>query len=181
MISFLRAKPKVEKILVKDDLFSKVAEMRYKIYCEELGFLEKKKYPEKREMDEYDGQSIHVVVKVGNRMAGYARVILPNGKKLPIFENFKVPEEKDPHHACEISRFMISKAYRHKDETRREIFKLLAEEILKIVEEQEVKVVYAVVEEWLLKSLQKRGYEFEKIGEGHFHMGAVTYPIKLVL
>ena len=176
---FSKDKPKAERILVNDELFSQVAEMRYKIYCEELGFLERVKYPNKKETDEYDGTSIHVVVHVGKRLGGYARVVLPSDKGLPIFAHFEIPEEGDTDHSCEISRFMISQYYRKRVETRREIFRLIAEEILKIVKENDIRHVYAVIEDWLLKSLIKRGYNFEKIGEGHFHMGAVTFPVKL--
>jgi N-acyl-L-homoserine lactone synthetase len=155
--------------------------MRYQVYCEEMGFLDKKDYQERQETDEYDKQSIHIVVQVGDKLAGYARVILPNHKDLPIFSHFDIPKEEDPKHACEISRFMIASIYRHKAETRREVFRLLAEEILKVIEEEKIRVVYAIVEEWLLKSLRKRGYNFEQINEGHFHMGAVTLPIKLAV
>lgn len=176
---FLKSAPRVERILVSDSIFHKVAEMRYRVYCEELGFLEKDKYPKKLETDEYDGDSIHVAVLIGRRLAGYARVILPREGTLPIFEHFRVPTEANIDQACEVSRFMISKLYRKKTETRREIFRLLAEEILKVVEEQKVKSIYAVVEDWLLKSLHKRGYKFEMIGEGKDYMGAITYPTRL--
>lgn len=177
----LKAKPTVERILVKDSDFSKVAKLRYKVYCEEMGFLEKDKYPNKEETDEYDGHSIHVVVRVGSRFGGYARVILPNGKGLPIFSHFDIPAEEDMTHSCEISRFMISKVYRKKTETRREIFNLITTEIQKIIKENEVYIVYAVVEEWLLNSLNKRGFDFKLVGEGQDYMGAITYPVRLEL
>ncbi len=176
---FLKARPRVERILVSDDIFHKVAQMRYRVYCEEMGFLEKDKYPKKLETDEYDGSSIHIAVLIGRRLAGYARVILPRNGTLPIFEHFEIPPEEDIDASCEVSRFMISKLYRRKTETRREIFRLLAEEILKVVEEHQVKNIYAVVEEWLLKSLHKRGYMFEVVGEGKDYMGAITYPTRL--
>jgi len=175
------ASPKVERILVSDPMFVEVAKMRYRVYCEDMGFLEKDKYPNHQEKDEYDGQAIHVAVTIGKRLVGYARVILPNGHGLPIFKHFTIPEEKDLDSSCEISRFMISKLYRKKQETRRTIFKLLAEEIQKITKETDIKIVYAVVEEWLLKSLNKRGFDFKIVGEGRDYMGAITYPTRLEL
>jgi N-acyl amino acid synthase of PEP-CTERM/exosortase system len=178
---FLKSKPEVERILVSDHLFSKVAEMRYRVYCEELGFLEKYKYPHLKESDEFDGHSIHVVVRVGRRLGGYARVILPNGEGLPIFQHFELPAEEDMQHSCEISRFMISKYFRRKAATRREIFRLLATEINAIIEENNIDRVYAVIEKWLLDSLNKRGYNFKQIGEGRYYMGAVTFPTRLVV
>lgn len=177
----LRTRPKVERILVSDPMFAEVAKMRYRVYCEDMGFLEKEKYPNHQEMDEYDGQAIHVVVTIGKRLVGYARVILPNSHGLPIFKYFDIPKEKDLDNSCEISRFMISRLYRKKQETRRAIFKLLAEEIQRITKETEVKVIYAVIEEWLLKSLNKRGFDFKLVGEGRDYMGAITYPVKLDL
>lgn len=154
--------------------------MRYRVYCEEMGFLQQDKYPKKEETDEYDGDSVHVAVLIGSRLAGYARVILPKNSTLPIFEHFEIPIEDDMDHSCEVSRFMISKLYRKKVETRREIFRLLAEEILKVVEEQNVKNVYAVVEDWLLSSLKKRGYNFETIGSASGeYMNTVNYPVVL--
>lgn len=178
---FLKTRPRVERILVSDEIFHKIAAMRYRVYCEEMGFLEKDKYPKKLETDEYDGGSIHIAVLIGKRLAGYARVILPRDGTLPIFDHFEIPPEHHMETACEVSRFMISKLYRQRTETRREIFRLLTEELLKVVREHKLESIYAVVEDWLLKSLRKRGYMFEMIGEGKDHMGAITYPTKVGL
>jgi len=108
-------------------------------------------------------------------------VIFPREGTLPIFEHFNIPSEPDIKHACEVSRFMISKLYREKEETRREIFRLLAEEILEVANENHIQVIYAVVEEWLLKSLIKRGYNFQATGDSKHHMGATTFPTRLLL
>jgi N-acyl-L-homoserine lactone synthetase len=177
---FLKARPRVERVLVNDDLFSKIAAFRYKVYVEEKGFLQKDKYPKHQETDEYDGNSVHIVVTIGNRLAGYARVILPADNTLPIFQHFDIPNENDMDHSCEISRFMIAKAYRLKQETRREIFRLLAKEILLVVKENKINHIYAVVEEWLLKSLLKRGYQFKVIGaSASDYMNTVNLPVVL--
>ena len=174
-----KTKPKVERVLVSDPYFNEIAKFRYKTYCEELNFLDKNKYPDKEETDGYDDNSIHIVVRIGKRLGGYARVIFPREGTLPIFEHFDVLKEKDMEHACEISRFMISKVFRNNHETRRGVFGLLVEEILEAAKENHIKVTYAAVEEWLLKSLVKRKYNFQEIGDGKHHMGAVTYPTKL--
>jgi hypothetical protein len=76
---------------------------------------------------------------------------------------------------------MISKYFRRKAATRREIFRLLATEINAIIEENNIDRVYAVIEKWLLDSLNKRGYNFKQIGEGRYYMGAVTFPTRLVV
>lgn len=176
---FLKSQPRVERVLVSDEFFARVASLRYRVYVEEKGFLEKGKYRDERETDEYDGTSIHIVVLIGKRLAGYARVILPTDKSLPIFNHFELPEE-DIDHACEVSRFMIASTYRRKQEARREIFRLLAQEIMLVVEENGIKNVYAVVEDWLLKSLLKRGYNFEVIGPpDSSYMNTTNFPVLL--
>lgn len=74
---------------------------------------------------------------------------------------------------------MIAPGFRRNPSIRREIFSLLAKETLRVVEENRVDRVYAVVEEWLYNSLRKRGFNFIKLADGMNHMGAFTYPTLL--
>ena len=39
LLQLLKAKPKVERVLVSDDYFQEIAKFRYKTYCEELNSL----------------------------------------------------------------------------------------------------------------------------------------------
>lgn len=178
---FFKTTPTVERILVEDSFFNTIAKFRYNVYCDELGFLDSKKYKDKRETDDYDGESIHIAVKIGNRLVGYCRIILSKSDgKLPVFTEYGLNKRYLIEPSCEVSRFMISKRYRNKTTTRREIFRLLAEEILEVVDECEIKCLFAVVEEWLYLSLKKRGYNFVKLDEGgKDYMGAKTFPIRL--
>lgn len=178
MLSLFRAKPAVVRIQVDNPYFSEIAKLRYQIYCEELNFLDSSKYPDKKETDEYDHRSVHIAVKVGKQLGGYTRVILAGDGKLPIFENFPIALENGGV-SCEISRFMIAPGFRRNPSIRREIFSLLAKETLRVVEENRVDRVYAVVEEWLYNSLRKRGFNFIKLADGMNHMGAFTYPTLL--
>lgn len=175
----IKANPKIRQIDTSDKLFTDAKRLRYKIYCVEQGFLDKNEYPSHEESDEYDEHAIHVVVTVHNKIAGYCRIILPNSKGLPIFHHFELGQDENPSHSCEVSRFMIAKEFRSDKLVRREVFRLLAQEVLRVVDKQKVVSVFAVVEDWLLKSLKNRGYDFEPIGDGKFFMGAVTYPTKL--
>lgn len=183
MISLLTKKIHLQRFQYNDLIFDEIAKFRYKAYCEELKFLNKEDFPEKRESDKYDEQSIHIVVLSSKEILGYTRVILPTINPLPIFNEFqdvRIKEEGKSDNCCEISRFIISSKYRHKQGTRREIFRLLAEEILKVVNERDIKCLFAIVEEWLYLSLKKRGYNFVRLNEeGKEYLGAITFPVKL--
>jgi len=183
MFSLFRMKPTVERILISDPYFKEIAKLRYKTYCEELNFLDAKKYPDKEETDEYDGNSIHIAIKIGRRLAGYARIIFPRNGTLPVFEYFDdVKKPQDLSTCCEISRFIIFKSYRKKQETRRRIFALLVSEIKDIVYENSITSIYAVVEEWLLKSLISRGFGVRKLGNPKDdYMNTTNYPVVISL
>jgi len=63
------------KILKFNEL-EKAYQFRYKIFCEELGWLPLN--PDKKESDEYDQFSIHFgVFSKDGRLVGYSRFILP--------------------------------------------------------------------------------------------------------
>ena len=171
--------PRVEVVDFHSAKFEKISRFRYQTYCKELRFLDEKDYPDGRETDKYDQYSTHIVVFMGKNIAGYVRVIEPDGlESLPIFEHFDV-ERPRTRKICEISRFVVSPEYRKHKTLRRLITLKLMGRMKETIENKDLSIIYAVVEEWLYKSLVKRGYEFKKITDGHFHMGAITYPIKL--
>jgi N-acyl-L-homoserine lactone synthetase len=176
---FIKANPRVKRVPASGDIFSEISRLRYKVYCEEKGFLKKDNYPQLEEKDEYDEHATHIVVIVKGKIAGYCRVILPNEKGLPIFRHFNINDGVNRQRSCEVSRFIISKAYRKDKLVRREIFRLLSNEVVKVAVEEKIEKVFAVLENWLLKSLNNRGYEFQKIGKGEHYMGAITYPTKM--
>jgi len=176
---FLKANPKVRRVSSNNPIFREISKLRYKVYCEEKNFLSKLDYPSNEETDEYDKQSVHIVATARGKVAGYCRVILSTDHTLPLFKHFDIGAEINREHSCEVSRFMIAKEFRADKLVRREIFRLLSREVLEVIEEKGIKTVFAVLEDWLLKSLRKRGYEFAKIGEGRMYMGAITHPTKM--
>ena len=49
--------------------------IRYRVYCEEFGYESKGQFPDKKESDEYDQQSLHCLIKhkSSNLAAGCVR------------------------------------------------------------------------------------------------------------
>jgi N-acyl-L-homoserine lactone synthetase len=90
-----------------------VYRLRFKIYCEELGFLSVSEYPEKKEKDIWDNRSITIVAKMGSKVVGALRIIdassdgIPSDKYFPL--NNYIPTFSK---YAEISRFIIEKEFR---------------------------------------------------------------------
>lgn len=108
---------------VSDELKNEVYKLRYQVYCVENAFLNSEDYPDNLEIDDYDQQSVHYLIR--HRKSGdYAattRLILPEvnnpEKLLPLelyckIDNFAVMQAIDREHLGEISRFCVSKAFK---------------------------------------------------------------------
>jgi len=113
------------------ELREEVYRLRYQVYVLEHGFERAEDFPEKREMDEYDGRSLHVLLchrSSGTRI-GTARLVRPNyaepTKSFPIQNASDNPVINDPEvslYAAELSRLAISKERLKECNTDRGLF-----------------------------------------------------------
>jgi N-acyl amino acid synthase of PEP-CTERM/exosortase system len=91
--------------------------IRYKVYCEEMGFENKDNFHQKQEIDNYDQHSVHFIVrtKTKKKWVGALRIIYKNDNSLPI-ENFCILKEpivkNNSKQSAEISRLCILKEAR---------------------------------------------------------------------
>ena len=104
------------EVFLADTLESKYINynLRYQVYCDEMGFEDKTSCPDQMEYDEWDQNSVHFVVRhrvTGNWLGGL-RLVLPNTSGFP-FEEWSVPDQAitDPQRliAVEVSRLCIIK------------------------------------------------------------------------
>jgi N-acyl-L-homoserine lactone synthetase len=99
--------------------------LRYQVYCLERHYLNPDHYPEQREMDEFDGCSVHVgAVDEDGELAGTARLIQANPRGFPMFRYCAfAPDvhtlEQPGTVAVEVSRVSISRAYVRRERRRR--------------------------------------------------------------
>lgn len=97
-----------------------VLALRYQVYCHEKGFLPAECYPDRLERDDYDKFSTHIVAcnRTGH-VVGALRVVKPphdipfpfQEKCTNLFPSLHVPARQ---RCIEVSRLVISKAYRHR-------------------------------------------------------------------
>ncbi|MEW6678169.1 MAG: PEP-CTERM/exosortase system-associated acyltransferase [Pseudomonadota bacterium] len=95
--------------------------LRYQVYCLERGFLSAEDYPQSFEQDEYDGHAEHFSAHDRQgELAGSVRLVrhspelgYPFQTHCPIAPGLELPP---PEEAQEISRLVVSKAYRRRRE-----------------------------------------------------------------
>lgn len=91
--------------------------LRYQVYCDEMGFEDKDQYPDQLEFDEWDDKSVHFLVrhKSSGHWLGGLRLVFQNDGLFP-FEEWSLPYQKiarsERQFAVEISRLCIVKEAR---------------------------------------------------------------------
>jgi N-acyl-L-homoserine lactone synthetase len=119
-------------------LLEKSYRLRYQVYCVERKYLNAGDYPDKRETDQFDGDSVHVgAVDSCGELAGTARLIKPNPRGFPMlqhcafFPGTRALDQSDTV-AVEVSRVSISRHYARPREcrNRKEPFLTLVKSIM---------------------------------------------------
>ena len=100
--------------------------LRFRVYCEELGFLPTADYPDGLERDHFDGTAIHVgAVDEFGTLHGTARIVVPGPDgHLPALDYCTVfPEHRSslwaaPHRLMEVSRMCVRPPARRENDIR---------------------------------------------------------------
>jgi len=86
--------------------------LRYRTYCLERNYLPAAEYPDGREVDEYDDQSVHMGLFSDRReLVGTFRLVWPAPKPPPLFRRCVIDPRAKPfleRPAPEVSRFILS-------------------------------------------------------------------------
>lgn len=91
--------------------------LRYQVYCDEMGFEDKSAFPNKMEFDEWDDNSIHFIVRhrASGQWLGGLRLVASNNGIFP-FENSAQPyreiEKTERNVSMEMSRLCVIKEAR---------------------------------------------------------------------
>jgi N-acyl-L-homoserine lactone synthetase len=110
-------------ICVSDEIeLKKVYKLRYKVYCEEWGFENPEKYPDRQETDEFDKNSVHfAAVDDSGRIVGTVRLILFSPDGFPLEKHCDLNGSSEGirgEDTDEISRLVISRNYRKRIEDK---------------------------------------------------------------
>jgi N-acyl-L-homoserine lactone synthetase len=114
-------------LTIDDDplLLEQSYRLRYQVYCVERHFLNAADYPDQRETDEFDTDSVHVgAFDVAGELAATARIVKPNGRGFPMFRHCALfPDVRTLSQPgtvpVEVSRVSISRGYVRRERRRR--------------------------------------------------------------
>lgn len=172
------------------DSRDRVAQLRYQVYCEELGF--QLAQHDGREIDPYDDHSLHFLLhhKPSGLDAGCIRLVLPleRGGGLP-FEACGLLhidrdqfdwKQLDPRSCCEVSRLAMAPAFRrHLAEIGGEIYGTrlpivslsLYHAVIALILDRGLETVFMVNEVRLKRLLQRLGIRLAQISDEFDHYG----------
>lgn len=147
--------------------------LRYRIYCEEFEYIEKDKFQEKMEMDEYDSHSVHFLIRDKQaRLVATTRLILSSSVGFPLEKNFKLyfdPKKIHRNQVAEISRLIVVPEFR-----KQTLMLLLIRGMFHYVRVNGINYVYSVMDESLTPRLIKMGFPFHQIGNTAPYQGMTT-------
>ena len=101
-------------------LMQRAFELRYQVYCEEMGFLPAADYPDRCEIDEFDAISAHFCAfNLRGELVGYVRLVPPDLTQTLPFQShchdlLAGASLAPPKQAAEISRLMVIHDYRRR-------------------------------------------------------------------
>lgn len=176
-----------------DELIDECYKLRYHVYCLEHAFVEPDPELGEYERDEYDGRSVHALLKYRQtgEFIGTVRIILggdDSPKPIPAFDlsdthGIALPQQLYRGSCAEISRFCISKSFRRRvtdtmyasvytaremAEMRSRIIPFMAlglmGAVFKICGDNGIHQACAVMEPSLIRMLDKLGIHFKSIG-----------------
>lgn len=153
--------------------------LRYQVYCEEYGYLDKEKFPDKQEHDEYDEFSDHFVMRDKNHeIAALVRVIRNSSHGFPLEKHFSPNIDIstiERSRLVEISRLIVAKKYR-----KQRLLLFLLKGLYHFAIHENVSHAYSIMDEKLYPLLIKLKVPFKIIGEKSFYQGE-TFPCVVVI
>jgi N-acyl amino acid synthase of PEP-CTERM/exosortase system len=111
------------KLADTEDLLAEAQHLRYRVYCEEFGFEEKSRFPDKRERDADDERSFHALIthRATGQTVATVRLV-PSSETTPLPFELHCSGSYDPkivapmkrESMCEISRLCVDAQFRRR-------------------------------------------------------------------
>ena len=162
-----------------------IHQLRYEVYCLERNFIDPGRFPDKREVDEYDPASVHfAATDEGGRIVGTLRLVLDSPLGFPIEAHVPTPvpllKEVDRNKMAEISRLIVARTDRglYRDDALRRHHRILLPLFRDMYRESmalELGYWLAAMEPGLHRLLEAlMGLSFQPAGESIEYYGSVV-------
>jgi N-acyl amino acid synthase of PEP-CTERM/exosortase system len=176
--------------------------LRYKVYCEEKGFEDKNAFPAGMEVDEWDDQATHFIVRLKHtkQWVGAMRLVHKTEKALPIEGHSTIEGmQKNDQYVSEVSRLCLLKQIRnpafensndelkesdkiklffsHSRINRSVIWGLLRAATV-YSKQNKIKDWYFFTSKALARVISKSGFIMNRVGEASYHNGE-RFPFRM--
>ena len=158
----------------KEGELEEIYKIRYEVYCLERQYLDKNNYPDCKERDIWDKQSVHFVLRniITNELAASVRLIFDSKYGFPIEKNFQLEftfDNRKRNEFAEISRLIVARKYR-----KQFLLLALVRGMYLYVQSKGIKHAFCVLDDSLHPILKKIGFPFKQIGKPSAYQGITT-------
>ncbi len=168
----------IEVKRIEGALLEEVYKWRYEVFCKELGWISSN--AEEKDVDIYDGYSVHLGIFFRGEIVGYCRIVHPINSFMlekdfkDLINNKKIPRKKA---SVEISRLITKKDLN--PTTRFHSLMILYKYMYHHFLETGIRFCYIVVGKDLLNGLQKI-FPFRKIGKTVYYQPEVPTMVAVL-
>lgn len=164
-VLFKRNHLKFKIAKAKEDL-ELVYHLRWRIYGQELEYINPNDYPDQKYSDKYDKYSVNFLAFVGNKPVGALRLIFHSPLGFYIERDFPIVQSPiKPEEIAELSQFTILKEYRG---GRRLVSFGLLKKAFEFSKQKGITHWYALMGEKLKNSFEKYGIQINPLSYGEF-------------
>lgn len=156
-------------------------ELRYRVYCEQCGFLRPEDYPDRIEVDEHDATAAHFYEYQGEMLVGYARLVRADELgRFPFQAHCVTTVPLPPAAECrEVSRLLV------RDEPGESVIRGVPLRLYKQMYEysapQDIRYWYAAMESSLKRLIGRMRVKVTPIGPKTDYWGPVSpYVVELL-
>ena len=150
-------------------------ELRHDVFCKEMQVIDGDKFPDGRESDDYDDNSLHTAIMEEEEMIAYARIILPCNK-FPIERSNTLPTSFNRAKTVETSRGLAIKNKRHGNLTW-----YMFNNIYSLCQENDMDAILSFSNAIMFNAYKKRSVPFRYVGEPVSFHGYKSYPLIITI
>ncbi len=159
------------RIITTEVDLNRAFEIRHDVFCKEMKVIDPDSFPNGREMDDYDANSLHTAIMKNGEMLAYARLVLPCNK-FPLERTNILPMQFERARSVEISRGLVVKHSRHTDVTWH-----MFNSVYALCQENNMDALLSFSNAIMFNGFKRRNVPFRYVGEPVLFHGHKSFPL----
>jgi N-acyl-L-homoserine lactone synthetase len=164
------------RLITSEEDMELVFKHRFEVFCLEAKVIPAEKFPDGKESDGYDDNSVHTAIVEHGNIVAYTRLVLPCNA-FPMEASTNLPEDMFPRgKSVETSRALIPKEFRREESSKKYIWHLF-NSIYRLCQECNIETIVSFSNMLMYNGYKKRNVPFRYVGEQCVFHGHKTMPI----